>query len=423
MRILLVGSNYAPEETGIAPYTTGIAEHFAGHGHAVTVLTGFPSYPESRVYDGYGRLPWKREAIRGVSVRRRWRSVGGAGSAAGRALSEATSLLSGLSAMAFSRPDVILAVVPALSDGLLARLLAARFSVPYGLVFQDLIGPAAEQAGVGAARRVAPLIRIAESWMARGASAVGIIADGFRPYVESLGVAPANIRRLRNWTHISTAAHGRAQARERLAVPRGAVLCLHAGNVGRKQGLENVVECARLAARSDPRLFFVLVGEGNRMKRIESMVAGYALPNLRLLPLQPGDLFPSVLGAADILLLNQRGSVVEMSLPSKLTSYFAACRPVVAAVDARSEAAREVEASGGGIVVAPDEPKALLATLTELADNPERGRRLGAAGHAWSQAALSPAAAMAQYDDLLKTIAGSADLRHSGVNQPVEAGT
>ena len=83
MRILLVGSNYAPEETGIAPYTTGIAEHFAGHGHAVTVLTGFPSYPESRVYDGYGRLPWKREAIRGVSVRRSWRPVGGAGSAAG----------------------------------------------------------------------------------------------------------------------------------------------------------------------------------------------------------------------------------------------------------------------------------------------------------------------------------------------------
>jgi hypothetical protein len=48
MRILIAGSSYAPEETGIAPYTTGFAEHLVERGHDVTVITGMPSYPSGR---------------------------------------------------------------------------------------------------------------------------------------------------------------------------------------------------------------------------------------------------------------------------------------------------------------------------------------------------------------------------------------
>src|ERR687892_347482 len=58
---------------------------------------------------------------------------------------------------------------------------------PYGLIFQDLTGPAASQSGV-ATGRAAGLIRDAEARIARGATSLGIITAGFRPYLESLGV-------------------------------------------------------------------------------------------------------------------------------------------------------------------------------------------------------------------------------------------
>ncbi len=381
MRILISGINYAPEATGIAPYTTGLAEHLSARGHRVTVVTGLPSYPQWRVHDGYRGILARRESTGGVDLRRRWHYVPREQSAIRRALYEASFLTTGLSALALPRPDAIVGIVPSLGGGLLARLAATRFAAPYGLVFQDLMGPAAAQSGVAGGGGAARTIRAAEAFAARGAEAVGVIADGFRPYLETLGVHPDRIRRVRNWTHVPEPAVEPATTRARLGLDPGATVCLHAGNMGYKQGLANVVECARLAA-SDPGLLFVLMGDGSQRAQLEDLAARHRLGNLRFLPIQPAELFPSVLAAADLLLVNQRATVTDMSLPGKLTSYFLAGRPVLAAVSPASETAREVAASGAGLVTRPDDPAALLAAVRTLAVDPVRRRRLGSSRRA-----------------------------------------
>src|SRR3954469_18599712 len=45
LAIDIVGINYAPEHSGIAPYTTDAAEHLASQGHRVRVWTGGAPYP------------------------------------------------------------------------------------------------------------------------------------------------------------------------------------------------------------------------------------------------------------------------------------------------------------------------------------------------------------------------------------------
>ena len=195
--------------------------------------------------------------------------------------------------------------------------------------------------------------------------------------------------------------------RERLGLPQDAVVCMHAGNMGYKQDLDNVVECARLAAKSVPTLLFVFVGDGNRRAHLEALAARYSLPNLRFLPIQPEESFPSVLAAADLLLINQRAGVTDMSLPSKLTSYFAVGRPVVAAVEADSETAREVQASGGGVVVAADEPEALLGALQQLADGALLAERLARSGRAWAAETLAPEPALQDYERFLDAVVGN----------------
>ena len=69
-RILIVGINYRPETTGIAPYTADLAEHYAERGHDVTVITGFPHYPEWRVDPKERRLR-ATESHHGIRVLRR----------------------------------------------------------------------------------------------------------------------------------------------------------------------------------------------------------------------------------------------------------------------------------------------------------------------------------------------------------------
>lgn len=58
--VAVVGIHYAPEPTGVAPYTTAMAEHLSDRSRLVTVLTGLPHYPTWRVpaaYRGFGRNP------------------------------------------------------------------------------------------------------------------------------------------------------------------------------------------------------------------------------------------------------------------------------------------------------------------------------------------------------------------------------
>jgi colanic acid biosynthesis glycosyl transferase WcaI len=411
MRVLLFGNFYAPEETGIAPYTTGFAERLVARGHVVTVVTGMPSYPQWRIYPEYEGMLRKQEFRGGVDVRRVRGYIPRKQSTVHRALYEASFLLGGATTLPMAQPDVVFGVVPALGGGVLARVAARRFKTPYGLVFQDLTGPASSQSGIISNGRTAGLISAAEGWVARGAAALGIIAEGFRPYLESLGVNPARIHRVRNWTHVGEPTLDRSTTRKRLDLPLDAIVCLHAGNMGYKQGLTNVVECARLATEANPRLLFVLMGDGNQRQLLVDLAQLYRLRNLRFLPIQPAELFPSVLAAVDILLVNQRASVTNMSLPGKLTSYLASGRPVVAAVSSHSEVARELRYNGMAVLVPPDRPEALLATVRDLAADRARTKRLAAAGRRYASTTLTPNAALAGLEALVEAAAANQGTR------------
>lgn len=205
----------------------------------------------------------------------------------------------------------------------------------------------------------------------------------------------------------------RGLVRERLGLPQDAAICIHAGNMGYKQNLENVIECARLAAGRDGRLLFVLMGDGNQRSRLEGLAGQHKLRNVRFLPLQSKAFFPNALAAADLLLVNQRGTVGDMSLPGKLTAYFVSGQPIIAAVAHDSETAREVAVSGAGVVVEPDDPKSLLEAIDGLLGDPARCNRLGAAGKRCAREKLTPAAALTDYESFIQSLlaADSSDER------------
>src|SRR5260370_1262187 len=111
---LLIGIKYATELTGIGPYTTGLADHFAAQGHSVRVITGVPHYPEWR----RGRAPSNGSSNPRVS--RQWHFVPRKPTALGRMLYESSWLVSGTRALAVRRPQVLIGVIPSLSGGALA---------------------------------------------------------------------------------------------------------------------------------------------------------------------------------------------------------------------------------------------------------------------------------------------------------------
>lgn len=396
--ILIVGINYRPETTGIAPYTSDMAEHLAASGHHVTVITGFEHYPAWRVEAGERRMR-SEETRDGVRVLRRRHYVPRSQSAIRRAMYEATFFLHGALSRP-ERPEVVFGVIPSLSGGLLARLFAARARAPYGLIFQDLMAPAARQSGIGGGTRVAGATATLERWATAKARTVAIASESFRPYLRATGVEEARIVDLPNWSHLGAPTADRATTRERLGWPADCTVVLHAGNMGLKQGLEQVVEAARRADALEAPVMFVLMGEGSQRAALEARAR--RITRLQFLPFQPEDEVPNVLEAADVFLVSERATVIDMSLPSKLTSYFAAGRPIVAAVPPGGSTAREIVRSGAGVIVPIGDTDALNRVVARATEDPDWARTLGDAGRRYAASALDLAGARTRIDRLLE---------------------
>src|SRR5262249_55188125 len=84
-----------------------------------------------------------------------------------------------------------------------------------------------------------------------------------------------------------------------------AFVVLYAGIHGLAQGMESLVETARLL-QDDPTIRFVFVGAGPKKGAVEELKARYGLENLLLLPEQPRATMPAYLALAGAALVPLR---------------------------------------------------------------------------------------------------------------------
>lgn len=380
MRILLVGVNYAPEVVGIGPYTTELAEHLAAGGHQVSVLTGFPYYPHWRIDPSYERkLPFLVEMINGVRVIRSPILLPGMRQTAFRRIlfDSSLSVTALMGAVGTGRIDVVICISPPLQLGLTAWLIARSRGARLVLHLQDLVPDAALSVGMMREGVAVGIARRLERFVYSRADRITVISQGFLDNIVCKGAPKEKLQLLPNWVDT-----GRFNAvpdpamRVALGAADGETLVLHTGNMGAKQGLETVVEAA--AELAGEKVVLTLIGDGSNRAALQTRAAGLSLTNIRFLPLQ-SDL-PATLAAADLLVLSQRGRVVDSVAPSKLLSYMAAGKPVVASVNELSEAGRMIRRANCGFVVPPEQPSALAGALRELHRRPENYGKLGEAG-------------------------------------------
>ncbi|MBV9090005.1 MAG: glycosyltransferase family 4 protein [Mycobacteriaceae bacterium] len=406
--VTFIGINYEPEPLGIAPYSTGLCNQLAARGYDVRVITGVPHYPEWRIAPEYKWTWTSFETISGVPVKRVRHSIPKKFTNSRRLVMEAT-FGSRAALSKWDEPDVLICVTPALVSTALICLknhALGRRRPALGVWVQDLytVGLAETQTGGSAAAGIA---RRLESWVLRQADGVAVIHDRFRTQLlESLHVSPAKVRTIRNWARISSyASHDRNAAREQFGWAPDEIIVLHAGAMGVKQGLENVVRAAQIADQQNSRIRFVLLGDGNQRRSLEAMARGTWRLEIRD-PL-PDDKFAAALTAADILLVNQKPGVAEMSIPSKLISYFQSGTPVLAAIDSGSNAAEEIRNSGAGIIVESGDPVTLLDAAAALGADPNLRRRLGANGREYVTRVLSAEHSMDDFDNWVQQLLAS----------------
>jgi colanic acid biosynthesis glycosyl transferase WcaI len=366
-RVLLVTQWFDPEPTikGLS-----FARALAQRGFTVEVLTGFPNYPSGRLYPGYRIRPFRPEVVDGVRVSRVALYPSHDNSAIRRVLNYGSFGLAALlyGCIAAGRADVIYAYHPPLTVGIAAVLMGTVRRRPVLYDIQDMWPDTLRATGMIRSPRLLRLVDAACRWVYRHVDHIVVLSPGFKRLLESRGVPPSKVDVIYNWTD-DAVLRGEAGALPE-AFPSGERFrVVFAGNMGKAQALESVLEAAALLQARGSRACFVLIGGGVEVHALERLAADKKLANVVFLPPVPMARIGPVLRAADALLVHlRRDPLFTITIPSKTQAYMAVGRPLVLAVE--GDAADLVSRSMGGVLAVPEDPSSLADAIEKLAGMP-----------------------------------------------------
>ncbi len=406
LRVLMVSQTFDPEP-GFKKLT--FARELIRRGHRVEAITGFPNYPGGRIYPGYRLRPYLREEMDGVVVHRfplyPSHDSSGFRRAAGY-LSFALSAAAG-GVLTAGPADVLYVYHPPASIGLPALTAAAARGAPFVLDIQDLWPDT-----LPATRMLTnpALLKMIGGWcrfIYRRAARIVVLSPGFKRVLAGRGVPGEKISVIYNWTNescIRPSPPDRELA-GKLGFP-GRFNIVFAGNLGKAQGLETVIEAAGILREQDPRIRFVLVGRGVELNNLRERARRAGLDNLVFLPGRPISEIGKVLNLADCLLVHLKDDpLFRVTIPGKTQVALAMGKPVLMGV--AGDAADLIESSGAGLIVPPENPRELAAAARRLAALPRPAREeMGARGRRFYAENLSLAAGVSRFEEVFRAAAG-----------------
>jgi colanic acid biosynthesis glycosyl transferase WcaI len=363
-----------------------LSHHWARMGHDVTVLTGFPNHPTGVVPEEWRsrlrRLRYTETADR-VRVVRTWLWPLPNRKAHERIRNYASFCVSaGISGLALRKPDVIIATSPQLLVALSGWWLAWWKRVPFVFEVRDLWPESLAAVGAGSEGSLLHrTLGAIAGFLYRRADRIVVVAPAFKDHLMRYWNVPAaKISVVENGveTDLFRLDPAAMEVRKQLKLEESFLIC-YIGTMGNAHGLETLIAAAEDLQTALPNAMFLLIGEGAEKERIMDLAAERGLTNIRFLDQQPRERIPAYVSAADVcLVMLKKTELFKTVIPTKLLEYMACERPVIVAVD--GQARQIIEEAGGGVFVEPENSRALVKAILDLAEDPAHRRQMGASG-------------------------------------------
>jgi colanic acid biosynthesis glycosyl transferase WcaI len=365
IRVLLLTQWFDPEPTfkGLV-----FARELVRQGFEVEVVTGFPNYPGGKVYPGY-KIRWiQRERIDGVEVTRLPLYPNHDQSAIKRVLNYVSFAASALFYGLFraKRADVMYAYHPPLTVGLAAGSIRLLRGIPLVYDIQDMWPDTLRATGMLNSPRALALVGRVCNWVYRRVDQVVVLSPGFKRLLVQRDVPESKIEVIYNWADESALTSPVGSLPENF--PGGdRFKIVFAGNMGKAQSLDAVLDAALILQERGSRVCFVMLGGGVELDRLKTRTQDLALNNVVFLPAVPMAEVGTLLNAADALLVHlRRDPLFEITIPSKTQAYMAVGKPLLMAVN--GDAADLVKQSNSGVTAESERPLALAEAAQCLAD-------------------------------------------------------
>lgn len=376
MRILFL-TQYYPPETGAAPARAQhLARALVRAGHEVRVVTGLPNHPSGEVTPAYRGAAGTREWVEGVEVERVWLWATARKTALTRLANHLSFALSSLGpALRGPRPDVVMASTPPLFHGVSAMLASRWHRAAFVDDCRDDWPHAAIALGEMREGLVARLLDAVAQSFQRRASRILVVTPGMQRQLAARGFEARRLVLLPNGADTELFRPAPPAPR-----PERDFTVVYAGTHGLVHGMDALIDAAERLTGEGVRMRFV--GDGVARPMLERRAKERGLAHVTFEGSVPPEGLVRILQESDVCLATTRASVFAgETVPVKLFDSLACGVPLLAAV--RGDAAEVVEASGGGIVVEPEDGAAIAAGVLRLRDDAALRQRLAAAGPAW----------------------------------------
>lgn len=375
-KILLFGGNYYPEPTGIGKYNGEMINWLAEQGNSCTVITTFPYYPQWKVQAPYtARSFWfktehiKIEGCESVRIIRCPHYVPKKPTSLRRLLSEFSFFFSSCLVVFYllfeKKFDYVLTVAPPFEMGLLGILYKKIKGAKFLYHIQDLQIDAARDLVMIKSNKMLDFFLSIEKYIIKNADIVSSISKGMIEKIKSK--IHKEIILFPNWVDVKDfyPIYNKADLKIKYGFKPTDKVILYSGAIGQKQGLEAILECAKILEHLS-NLKFAICGSGPYKENLLKLKEEMNLQNVVFLPLQPFKTFNSFLNMADIHLVLQKKGATDFVLPSKLSTILSVGGVAIVTASKDTSLYNIINSSNMGILIEPENEQELVDAIRNL---------------------------------------------------------
>lgn len=353
MKILVVCQYYHPEPFRISD----ICESLVNRGHAVTVLTGIPNYPEGRILDDYRHGKKREEIINGVKILRNFQ-IGRGNSSLKLFLNYISFAISASLKALTMKEDFDVVLVNQLSPvlmGIPAIVYKKKHNKKMLLYCLDLWPDSLAAGGITERSLIYKVFLKASRWIYSSADQILVTSIMFKEYFDNiLKLNSSKIKYLPQYaedlfaesTSISQDEHSNF---------------VFAGNIGDMQSVETIVKAAN-ELRSQLDIIFHIVGDGSKLDYCKQLSMELNLKNIVFYGRRPVSEMPYFYAMAEAMLITLKDNkTLSYTLPGKIQSYMAAGKPIIGSIN--GETKRVIEEARCGLCCPAEDYKGLAELI------------------------------------------------------------
>lgn len=376
--ITIIGINYYPEDSAIGLYTTQKAEYLVSRGYSVSVITGFPYYPQWEIGKDYKDKPYLlKETINRVDIYRNKQYTPKVPTFFKRLLHLISFTFGNfLNIFKVPKPDIVISIIPFTTSVFLGWLLKLRYNSKLWVHIQDFEFDAAIDSGLldKDKKLIIKFFLWIEKIVLKRADIISTISLGMLNRLKQKVTNKSYY--LTNWIDVDNFENLSDKRHNYLTSNKFKIL--YSGNIGAKQDWNFFFKFLEELQKIE-NVEVIVVGEGAEKEKIVTKLKNYSF--VKHYNLVPYEELPQLLSSADLHILFQKNDVIDTVMPSKLLGMMASKRPSIVTGNLESEVANVLENSSGGYYFDSNTMNKIINKVKELKFNPDLSKELGINAH------------------------------------------